>query len=66
MICPKCGSHMREREDFWPDCEDCGFVQYDDETLGIQREVQREQAECKAILGYIPSFREAIEKGLIK
>jgi hypothetical protein len=66
MNCPECGAEMREREDHFPDCEDCGFTQYDEETLALQREVQREQAEIKEILGYVPTYHEAAKKGLIK
>lgn len=65
-VCPQCGGEIVQHEDRFPQCENCGFTQYDEETLALQREVQREQAECKAILGYIPSFREALKKGLIK
>ena len=66
--CPKCGSLDVKPADEgrWASCEECGFVQYDAETLALQAEVQREQAQCKQILGYVPEYREAVEKGLIK
>jgi ribosomal protein L37AE/L43A len=66
--CPKCGSAdvNPENEGSWPECNDCGFVQYDPETLALQAQVRREQATAKQILGYVPSYEEAIEKGLIK
>lgn len=31
---------------------------YDAETLALQAEVRREQAQAKAIYGYIPSWEE--------
>jgi NADH pyrophosphatase NudC (nudix superfamily) len=68
MICPDCGStdiidHHDER---FPTCEDCGHVFYDEWTLAIIAEVKREQAQCKQILGYTPTYSEAVEKGLVK
>jgi transcription initiation factor TFIIIB Brf1 subunit/transcription initiation factor TFIIB len=67
VICPKCKSEDVNPEDegSWPSCNDCGFVIYDEQTLSLQAEVRREQALCKQILGYVPTFEEAIEKGLI-
>lgn len=66
--CPKCGSDdvNAPDEEFWADCNECGHVQYDADTLALQAEVRREQAQCKAILGYVPSYSEVIEKGLVK
>ena len=69
MTCPKCGSadwNAEEDEGAWPSCNDCGFVQYDAETLAIQAEVRREQAIAKQALGYVPSYKEAVEKGFCK
>lgn len=67
-VCPKCGSADMNPPDEgkWAECNDCNFVQYDEWTLAIQAEVRREQAQCKAILGYVPTYQEAVEKGLVK
>lgn len=46
-------------------CTVCGGV-HDQWTLDIMNEVKREQAECKRILGYVPDYKEAKEKGLAK
>jgi transcription initiation factor TFIIIB Brf1 subunit/transcription initiation factor TFIIB len=67
--CPKCGSadwNAETDEGAWPSCNDCGFVQYDEWTLSIQREVKQEQAECKRVLGYVPDYPEAVKLGLAK
>jgi hypothetical protein len=66
MLCPDCGDEMRIREDRFPDCETCGFEQYDENTLALIAEVKREQAICKQVLGRVPSYGEAREKGLAK
>ena len=68
VTCPKCGSADWNPADegSFPSCNDCGFVQYDEYTLALQAEVQREQKVCKQILGYTPSYNEAVEKGLIR
>lgn len=67
MICPECHlDSMVEREGRFPICEECGYEQYDQETLALIAEVKREQAQCKAVLGYVPTYPEAIAKGLIK
>ena len=50
----------------FPSCEDCGFVQYDANTLALMAEVRREQAHAKNVLGYVPTYQEAREKGLAK
>ena len=67
-VCPKCGSADVNLADegSWPSCNDCGFVQYDAETLALQAEVQREQAAAKQALGYVPCYLEAVEKGFCK
>jgi transcription initiation factor TFIIIB Brf1 subunit/transcription initiation factor TFIIB len=67
-VCPKCGSAdvNPANEGSWPECNECGFVQYDEDTLALQREVQREQATAKQVLGYVPDYREAVEKGFCK
>ena len=66
--CPKCGSAdvNPPNEGRWADCNECGFIEYDAETLALQNEVRREQAQAKQILGYVPSYREAVKKGLAK
>ena len=66
--CPRCGSAdwMPADEGAFAACNDCGFTQYDDWTLEIIREVQREQKQAKQILGYVPSYAEAVEQGLAK
>ena len=66
--CPKCGSADINPPDegSWAECNDCGHTFYDADTLALQREVQREQAYCKQVLGYVPTYREAVEKGLAK
>lgn len=66
--CPECGSiyWVEATDESWPHCEDCGFTQYDADTLALQAEVRREPAQCKQILGYVPSYQEAVLKGLIK
>lgn len=67
-VCPRCGSAdwMPADEGSFASCNDCGFTQYDQWTLEIRAEVQREQSQCKKILGYVPSYQEAREKGLAK
>lgn len=56
-VCEKCGGEMTDHGDErFPDCEDCGFVQYDAFTLEIIREVRAEQAQAKAIFGHIPTY----------
>ena len=64
--CPECGSTLTEEDERFPECYDCGFVQYDLWTLRIQAEVREEQAHAKRVLGYIPTYREAVEKGFTK
>lgn len=68
MNCPKCNSADMKPEDegSWPECNDCGFVQYDEATLQLQSEVRREQRTAKEVLGYVPSYQEAVKKGLCK
>lgn len=62
--CPKCGSvDIVSRDDAsWPTCNDCGFVQYDAESLALQAEVKAEQAQAKREFGYIPTYREWVER----
>lgn len=67
MICPSCGNtevidHEDER---FPECE-CGFVIYPASTLALIAEVKREQAQAKQILGYVPTYSEAVEKGMVR
>jgi len=66
MTCPECGDVMRERDERFPDCESCGFEQYDEDTLALIAEVKREQSICKQIFGYVPNYGEAREKGFAK
>jgi len=67
-VCPKCGSAdiIPPDEGAWAECNDCGHTFYDAETLALMREVQREQANCKRILGHVPSYAEARKRGLAK
>jgi predicted nucleic-acid-binding Zn-ribbon protein len=67
-VCPKCGSAdwMPADEGAFAACNDCGFTDYDEDTLALIAEVKREQAVCKRTLGYIPTFQEAFEKGFTK
>jgi transcription initiation factor TFIIIB Brf1 subunit/transcription initiation factor TFIIB len=59
MNCPECNStDVVGREGQFPVCEDCGHVQYDEDTLALQREVQREQQHAKQILGYVPKYED--------
>lgn len=66
--CPKCGSGdwMPATDESFASCNDCGFTAYDDYTLAIIAEVQREQATAKQVLSYVPTYREAVEKGFCK
>lgn len=66
--CPSCGSiyWVEKTDEYWANCEECGFEQYDDWTVSIVAEVKREQAKAKSVLGYIPDYREAVEKGFCK
>jgi NADH pyrophosphatase NudC (nudix superfamily) len=66
MLCPECGDEMRIREERFPDCESCGFEQYDEWTLAMIAEIKREQAICKQMFGRVLSYGEAREKGLAK
>ena len=64
MTCPKCGGEdMRRRGDdgeYFPTCEDCGFTEYDEETLQLQAEVGRdyEQAKRECWPNKVPSYRD--------
>jgi hypothetical protein len=68
MICPQCQSadYKPADEGSFPNCPDCGFTDYDEGTLQLMAEVQREQGICKRALGYVPSYAEAVERGLIR
>jgi hypothetical protein len=68
IICPKCSSCdvTPADEEHWPSCVECGFIEYDAETLALQAEILREQAYAKQILGYVPTFEEALRLGLTK
>lgn len=67
-ICPNCGSAdwMPEDEGQFASCNECGFLHRDEWTKEIMREVQIEQARCKQVLGYVPTYPEAVKKGLAK
>jgi hypothetical protein len=62
-LCPNCGSADVNPPDegFWADCNDCGFIQYDEATLRLQAEVKREQKTAKDIFGRVPSYAEWTE-----
>ena len=64
LHCPECGSHywVEASEGSWPHCDYCGFTQYDEDTLALQTEVLREQAECKRRFGKILPYREWEER----
>lgn len=67
MKCPECNDEMDLSDDErFPECLNCGFVQYDADTLALQAEIRREQAAAKKVLGYVPSYGEAIEKGFCR
>jgi hypothetical protein len=53
-----CGDINPPDEGSWASCNDCGHVQYDEDTLALRAEVQAEQAYAKAILGEIPTYEE--------
>ena len=63
--CPKCGSAdwMPADEGAFAACNDCGFTDYDDYTRQIMAEVQREQKQAKQILGYVPTYTDAVKQG---
>ena len=63
-VCPKCGSADVNPPDegSWFSCNDCGHVVYDPDTLALQAEVLREQAECKRRFGEILPYREWEER----
>ena len=66
--CPRCGSAdwMPAEEGAFAACNDCGFTDYDEYTLQLMAEVQREQKQAKQILGYVPSYTDAVQQGLAK
>ena len=68
--CPKCGSAdwmpADEGEGAFAACNDCGFTAYDEDTLALIAEVQREQKQARQILGYVPTYEDAVRKGLTK
>jgi len=66
-VCAECGSILPVPEDGqFPTCEDCGATRYDEDTLVLIAEVLSEQRNCKRVLGYVPGYAEACEKGLAK
>lgn len=64
MNCPECGALMREREDRFPDCEECGFEQYDAYTLALIAETRREfdQAKRECWPDPVPTYKEWMER----
>lgn len=65
MLCP-CGDTLIEREEHFPQCESCGYTQYDAWTLAIIAEAEYEQSVAKAVLGHVPTYSEVVEKGFCK
>lgn len=66
-LCPECGELMTpaDSEGSFPECVDgCGYVEYDPRTLAIMAETRREVQHAKGVLGYVPSYRVALERGL--
>lgn len=61
--CPECGCADVNPPDegAWASCNDCGFVQYDERTLALQREVRSEQKTAKDIFGFIPKYADWTE-----
>lgn len=63
--CPKCQSDDWNPSDegSFPSCNDCGFVLYDDWTLGIMEETRREfdQAKREYWPEPVPSYPEYLE-----
>lgn len=67
MICPDCGSsELLVQDGHFPECANCGHAFYPESTLALIAKVRREQALCKQILGYTPTYAEAVEKGLVR
>lgn len=65
MTCPKCGSEMRDRGDeHFPDCEECGHVEYDAYTIQLMEETRREfdQAVREYWPDRVPSYAEYMER----
>ena len=59
-VCPKCGSAdwMPADEGAFASCNDCGFTQYDEETLALQAEVRSEMQTAKRVFGRTPTYAE--------
>jgi hypothetical protein len=64
MTCYKCGGTMIKREEHFPECEDCGFVAYDQGTLALIAEVrcEFEQARRECWPEPVPSYAEWIRR----
>lgn len=65
MKCPECDSELRDRGDeHFPDCEDCGFVLYDADTIALREEVRREFEQAKAACwpDPVPSYAEWMKR----
>jgi hypothetical protein len=60
MTCPQCGYEMREREGHFPDCEDCGHIEYDAEALALGAEVMQEflRASAECWPNPVPAYKE--------
>ena len=67
-LCPQCGkAELSEADEGrFPSCPECGFEQYDADTLDLIAEVKREQKLCKQVLGEIPTYQDAVRLGLAK
>src|SRR5271157_4216701 len=63
--CPACGEPdvIPADEGKFAYCESCGFVQYDEWTLSIQREAKREYEEAKRFYypDPVPDYRTWVE-----
>ena len=67
-ICPECGGNdWRNRGsdgEYFPVCEDCGYVEYTEETLQLMEETRREFEQAKAVCypDPVPSYAEWINQ----
>lgn len=62
LTCLKCGcSDVNPADEgSWASCNDCGFVQYDADTLALMHETRREyeQAKQECWPDPVPSYKE--------
>lgn len=63
MNCPHCNAPMIERDERFPECEECGHVEYDAFTLALMAETRREfeQAKRECYPDPVPSYREYVK-----